>query len=698
MTTVLAPLPVFRACDNSGNPLVGGQLYTYAAGTTTPIATYVDSTETTQNSNPVILNARGEANVWLDPTLSYKLVLEDANGVLIWSVDQIVGGYLTLANITAALIGSVLYPTTAQETSAGVTPTAFNYPELDIRRYGATAIATGAANATAIQSAISVLAQHTNAELLIPAGVNFPVTQVTFTSLSNFNVRCDGSLTATSAAVAGAFVNQTSSQGVYSPMLFTSCSRFKVYGRGYINNVFVDAGFVSGCTDFDWSLDLRGSCTNAATPTGNSNMNGFTIVGCTRFRFHDMVVDSITSQNMNTSTDVYYSWLNNLFLASGNTDFEMGPNILSRKAGYGAFYVGSSCFDFSIHDNIGEFNSGTACQLSGANVACPQRFVIANNIWRYNQEDAFCVQNTSGAAASVSAAISGNLALFNGFCNCGQGGTPSAGGGAGINCLGVDDVAISGNTCYEHTTAAYAFVGCARVAGDLGTTYQSIAASAIGLEMITGSTDFKLSGGTIFCGGSSAQSALLQNSFNDVSLSNISFYGQFSDSAAHVNSLYHMLTLTCPAAVSIGCSWTDCVLTVTGTGAQGGIVAASNLKIRGCVVTAPSNALVINTLNDVVVENTTATSTSGTGIQIIGSQGIRLIGSTGNSSSGYGIGISGSSDRAVIFACSCSSTSSNALNMASSSVTNATLVSLRVTAGTTSTTGATFLNSSLNAP
>jgi hypothetical protein len=88
-TTVLSPLLIQHFVDNSGNPLVNGQLFTYAAGTTTPQATYTDSTGATQNSNPVILNSRGEASIWIPPNTAYKFVLEDQSGNVIWSQDQV---------------------------------------------------------------------------------------------------------------------------------------------------------------------------------------------------------------------------------------------------------------------------------------------------------------------------------------------------------------------------------------------------------------------------------------------------------------------------------------------------------------------------------------------------------------------------------------------------------------------------------
>lgn len=89
MTVALSPLPVQRFYDNSGNLAVGGKLYTYAAGTTTPQATYTDSTGVTPNTNPIVLNSRGEAPVWLTTTQGYKFVLTDSVGNTLWTADQI---------------------------------------------------------------------------------------------------------------------------------------------------------------------------------------------------------------------------------------------------------------------------------------------------------------------------------------------------------------------------------------------------------------------------------------------------------------------------------------------------------------------------------------------------------------------------------------------------------------------------------
>jgi len=83
----LAPNVKWRGEDNNGDPLSGGLLYTYEAGTSTLKTTYSDRSGTT-NTNPVVLNSRGECDLWLD-TGYYKFVLKDSAENTIWTKDNI---------------------------------------------------------------------------------------------------------------------------------------------------------------------------------------------------------------------------------------------------------------------------------------------------------------------------------------------------------------------------------------------------------------------------------------------------------------------------------------------------------------------------------------------------------------------------------------------------------------------------------
>lgn len=101
MSATLSPVPKLQFFDANGAPLAGGKLYSYIAGTTTPQSTYTDSTGATANANPVILDSRGEAGVWLADDAFYKLSLYTADNVLVWTVDQIASN-TTLAALAAS--------------------------------------------------------------------------------------------------------------------------------------------------------------------------------------------------------------------------------------------------------------------------------------------------------------------------------------------------------------------------------------------------------------------------------------------------------------------------------------------------------------------------------------------------------------------------------------------------------------------
>jgi hypothetical protein len=84
--------------DSSGNPLSGGLLYTYEAGSATPATTYTTSAGSVANANPIVLSANGYpasggsvVSIWLTATQSYKFTLKTSAGVEVWSRDNIDG-------------------------------------------------------------------------------------------------------------------------------------------------------------------------------------------------------------------------------------------------------------------------------------------------------------------------------------------------------------------------------------------------------------------------------------------------------------------------------------------------------------------------------------------------------------------------------------------------------------------------------
>ena len=80
--------------DNNGDPLTGGKLYTYAAGTTTPQATYTSAAGSVFHTNPIVLDAAGRvpgsSEIWLQ-FAPYKFVLKDSNDVTLSTWDNVSG-------------------------------------------------------------------------------------------------------------------------------------------------------------------------------------------------------------------------------------------------------------------------------------------------------------------------------------------------------------------------------------------------------------------------------------------------------------------------------------------------------------------------------------------------------------------------------------------------------------------------------
>lgn len=114
----LFPLPKFQPLDNNGQIIPGGTVCVYSAGTTTPMDSYTTSAGNVANTNPVILDSSGRANIWLKNTA--KLVLSQpgtgcpSTGSTIWTVDGI-------SAMTATPTFTTVIATTFNSTATGAT-------------------------------------------------------------------------------------------------------------------------------------------------------------------------------------------------------------------------------------------------------------------------------------------------------------------------------------------------------------------------------------------------------------------------------------------------------------------------------------------------------------------------------------------------------------------------------------------------
>lgn len=88
MAKLMPPL-VTHFDDDNGNPLVGGKVFFYEAGTSTPKNTFTDANSGIPNPNPVVLNARGDASIWLTAGEPYKAIIKRADDSVVRTVDFI---------------------------------------------------------------------------------------------------------------------------------------------------------------------------------------------------------------------------------------------------------------------------------------------------------------------------------------------------------------------------------------------------------------------------------------------------------------------------------------------------------------------------------------------------------------------------------------------------------------------------------
>ena len=114
--------------DNNGNVLTGGKIYTYAAGTTTPQASYISAAGTTAHSNPIILDASGRVpggEIWLTDGLQYKVAIYTADNVLIGTYDNVIGinsnfvNFVTSEEVQIATAGQTVFTLTTMQYTPG---------------------------------------------------------------------------------------------------------------------------------------------------------------------------------------------------------------------------------------------------------------------------------------------------------------------------------------------------------------------------------------------------------------------------------------------------------------------------------------------------------------------------------------------------------------------------------------------------
>ena len=163
--------------DNNGAPAAGWKLYTYVPGTSTLKATYTTSAASVANTNPVVMDARGEAAIyWVG---DYDCSLKTNADALVWGPErlnqpEVAGAALAALALSSgsSLIGLI------RSGSGAVTQTVESWIQLQhiyVEEFGASEAASASVNAAAIQAAIDAASTYKVGEVRLKQGAVYSV-------------------------------------------------------------------------------------------------------------------------------------------------------------------------------------------------------------------------------------------------------------------------------------------------------------------------------------------------------------------------------------------------------------------------------------------------------------------------------------------------------------------------------------------
>jgi hypothetical protein len=279
--------------DNSGNVLAGGRLFTYAAGTSTPLASYTSSTGLTANANPIILDSAGRVplQIWLTDGVAYKFVLQNSAAEQIGAWD----------NVYATGVNTIGFGTTGLTPAAATSGVVTVAGTLNVANGG-----TGLSSLTAgrIPFGNGTAALDNSFNLTYTTGTNTfsaPIVSAA-TSMANAGnmlfsgtaARIQGDFSSTTLANRTAFQDKTTNNetSVYAlPNGTSTASGFFGWNNSNIANAAY-GGFALSATSFDLVTNFTGSA--AALPmrfltnnaeVGRFDTDGNFMVGRTSYSF-----------------------------------------------------------------------------------------------------------------------------------------------------------------------------------------------------------------------------------------------------------------------------------------------------------------------------------------------------------------------------------------------------------------------------
>lgn len=206
----------------TNRPLAGGLLYTYLAGTTTNAATYSDNLGT-PNTNPVVLDADGQCNLFLDDNVSYRIILKNSAGVTQFDQDRV-------ASISSAQVAALAV--TVAETAANVVSTAADVATSLLNITTANNLLSAALVSSSYATiALGLAGVATNAIFLVRPNSTDSLTRFTWYTKTGAST-----YTLLASAVTGAEFDATGIAGIILPLpieVLPEGMRFRIANRLY---------------------------------------------------------------------------------------------------------------------------------------------------------------------------------------------------------------------------------------------------------------------------------------------------------------------------------------------------------------------------------------------------------------------------------------------------------------------------------
>jgi hypothetical protein len=436
----LSPLPKLQFFDAAGVPLVGGKLYSYAAGTSTPLATYTSESGTVPNTNPVILDARGEASVWLGSS-AYKLKLTTSTDVEIWTVDNIDNISQTDLDALEASI-KAYYSASSGATHVGYIQDLANATArtveskasdiISLKDFGA--VGDGVANdTTAVNNWITAVLASDGGAGYVPTGIYRVTSQIT---IDLVNCRTTG-IRLWGDGPRRSYFNSDYTAGTCFRLINTNTSDGYFYtsfdGIGFEGNVdgtMFELGDTAG-GDGGNSLNFR----NITMNNYSSGVNAKTLIMTRIFAstFENLTVNGLGGATSNsivvTLNEVQFSNFNSCSFGNGKTllvfgtgasgysygntftnlDLEEGTLCLSidsanatKNTFLGGTFV-STFGDYCVDANLGDSNMFINVNYAAYNIAAFDTKVgvidMRHNLMRYSSDYKFFIPNINQYSA-----------------------------------------------------------------------------------------------------------------------------------------------------------------------------------------------------------------------------------------------------------------------------------------------------------